>query len=129
MINPLFDPKTDNAAIADDTQARLNKPLAGGQLSADERAFLDQVLAYVDSGRINLYDAESLLNKEVHATLTPEAQDKAAQNAFLMLDKLRKMVDLERSSDDTNYQVKNLVQSVFQNKQRLESESGDIFII
>lgn len=127
-VNPLFDPSTDNAPIDQGTQARLNAPLGGGQMSEADHAFVQKILELVDRKTIDLYKPSTLLNQSVYESLTPEEQGKADQNAMNMISKIRTIVDWERSSFDTNYQVVHMVEALRQDKERLESEK-DIFII
>ena len=127
-LNPLYDPKTDNQEIAQDMQARLNKPLGGGQISGEDREFLEMVKKLVGDGTLKLYEPSTLLNDSVYEGLPQEAKAKADQNCVSMMAKIREIVNLEKASYDTDYQVKNLVHSLRLNKERLE-EYGDIFII
>ena len=128
-LNPLFDPSTDNQVIPEETQQMLNKPLAGGQLSQDEQAFIDQIMSLVEDGTIKLHEPSSLLNATVYEGLPLEIKAKADQSAMLMLGKIRDIVDLEHVTMDTLYQEKNLVAALRWQKERVETEQGDIFII
>lgn len=128
-LNPLYDANTDNAQIADEKQKMINTPLAGGQLSAEDRAFLDKLLELVENGTIQLYVPSSLINTSVYEELSTEAKGKADQNAVAMLAKIRDIVELEKAPMDTDYQVENLVHSLRLNKERMEGIDGDIFII
>lgn len=127
-INPLYDPATDNQAIAPDVQAMLNKPLAANSWTDEEQAFLNDLMAKVEAGSIGLYQPSTLLNAAVYEQLSPEAQGKADFNAMNMLSKIREIVSLMKLVTEPNYQIKNLVESLFENKKGLES-AGDIFII
>lgn len=128
-INPLFDPSTDNQDIPADAQTMLNTPQSGGQMSDEDRAFLDNLMKLVEAGTINLYQPSSLLNMPVYDQLPDEGKAKADQNSVLMLSKIREIVDLERAPMDTNYQEINLVSALRLNKERVEQFSGDVFII
>ena len=46
-----------------------------------------------------------------------------------MLGKIRQIIDLSKLYEHPTYQMKNLVEALKQNKERLEEHSGDIFII
>jgi hypothetical protein len=128
-INPLYDPSTDNQDISEDVQGMLNQPQSGGQMSDEDRKFLDNLMALVEAGTINLYQPSTLLNNAVYDQLPPEGQAKADQNAVLMLSKIRQIVDLEKAPMDTNYQEINLVSALRLNKERVEEFSGDVFVI
>ncbi len=127
-LNPLYDPATDNAAIDPATQQMLNQPMKAQAFSAEEEAFLNLLMAKIEDKTINLYSPSSLLNTPVYDALPTEAKGLADQNAFLLLTKVREIYNLMQISREATYQVKNLVDSLFQTKQRLE-EHGDIFII
>ncbi len=127
-INPLYDPATDNLPIAADVQSMLNAPSNSGRWTDADQIFLNDLLAKVEAGTIQLYSASSLLNNAVYEALTPELQGKADQNTQLMIGKVRQIVDLMKLYNEPNDIVKNLVESLFAAKQRAE-EAGDIFII
>ena len=128
-VNPLFDPTTDNQAIPQDMQSRLNAPLAGGVLSDEDRAFADQIHALVENGTIDLYSPSSLLNQAVYAGLSDVAKGKADYNAVTMLGKIRDIVALDKAAFDTNIQVGNLIHALRLTKENLEMLGGDIFVI
>ena len=127
--NPLFDPATDNQKISDESQKMVNTPLAGGQISQEDQEFLNLIVKLVDEGKIDLHKPETLINQPVYEGLTPEAKGKADLNAMNMLGKVRDIVDLEKQGTEAGYQKSYLISSLRQNKERLESEGGDIFII
>ncbi|MBT4385079.1 hypothetical protein HOD30_05020 [Candidatus Peregrinibacteria bacterium] len=128
-LNPLYDSATDNQEIAADSQARLNTPLAGGTIPAEDQEFLSKIMALVEDGTIQLYAPSSLLNDEVYEGLPLEGKSKADQNCVTMLGKIRDIINLEKADFDTNHQVANLIHSLRLNKERLEEHGGDIFII
>lgn len=128
-LNPLYDPATDNLPIDPTVQNLLNQPLKDSSgFSPEEQAFLDILKAKVADGTIQLYSPASLLNAAVYDTLTMEARGKADQNAFLMLGKIREILDLLKLSEEPTFQLKNLVASLHAEKTRLE-EHQDIFIL
>lgn len=127
-LNPLYDPKTDNQAIAPEVQTMLNAPSKTGSWSDEEQAFLNDLMSKVEAGTIQLYSPSSLLNQAVYEKLAPEAQGKADQNAQVIIGKVREIVTLMKAYNEPNDIVKNLVESLFESKKRVE-EAGDIFII
>ncbi|MEK9160090.1 MAG: hypothetical protein AAB383_05165 [Patescibacteria group bacterium] len=127
-LNPLYDPATDNQAIAPEVQSMLNQAPKSDTWDDQDQVFLNDLLAKVEAGTIQLYSASSLLNNAVYEKLTPELQGKADQNALLMIGKVREIVDLMKLYGEPNTIVKSLVESLFAAKQRAE-EAGDIFII
>lgn len=127
--NPLFDPATDNAQIADDTQQMLNQPLAQQGLSTEDQMFLNQILSLVEEGKLKLYQPSTLLNTVVYDGLAEEAKGKADQNAMAMLAKVRDIVNLKQAGMENTMQMENLVHSLRLNKENMETHGGDIFII
>lgn len=111
-------------------QAQLNKPLAEpGGIPKEDKAFLEMVIKLINEGKINLYNPETLINKQHYLTLTPEVQAKVDIEAFNLLTALRDIKGLYDTGNSETYQMQNLVQRVRLSKERLEEEGGDFFII
>ncbi|MFA5792370.1 MAG: hypothetical protein WC897_00685 [Candidatus Gracilibacteria bacterium] len=128
-LNPLYDPSTDNAPIAQDVQNRLNEPLQGDNTFTDEdREFLTMLLQKIEDKSINLYGPSSLLNMPVYEALPQEEKAKADQNAMVLITKIREIHSLTQFSMDATYQLKQLLDGVRLTKQRLE-EHANIFVI
>lgn len=127
--SPLYDPKTDNAHIADEVQQMINKPLGGVAYSQEDQSFLDLILKLVNEKKINLYSPSSLLNNDIYEKLPHEGKAKADQNAMLILTKVREIYNLMQTITEPTYQVKNLVDSLRLNKESVEKTYGNIFII
>ncbi len=127
-LNPLYDPATDNQPIAPEVQTMLNAPMKADTWSDQDQAFLNDLMAKVEAGTIQLYSPSSLLNQAVYPTLSPEDQGKADQNAMVMIGNIREIVNLMKAYNEPNAIVKNLVESLIEAKKRLET-SADIFII
>ena len=54
--NPLFDPKTDNQDIHEDSQKMINTSLASDDdYTPEEQAFVDMILRLVEEGKIQLF--------------------------------------------------------------------------
>lgn len=128
-LNPLYDPKTDNLPIDPAVQSLINQPLKDESGFSDEdQAFLNLLMQKVEDGSINLYQPSSLLNSAVYESLSPEAKGKADQNAVILLGRIREIINLMKISQEPTYQLKNLVQSLRDAKDRLE-EHKDSFVI
>jgi hypothetical protein len=128
--NPLFDPKTDNQDIHEDTQKMINTSLKSDEeYTADEQAFVDLILKLIAEDKIQLFTPGSLINHPVYDGLSDEAKGLADHNAMNMLGKIREIDKLSKLYEHPTYQMKNLVATLKQNKERLEEHSGDIFII
>ncbi len=130
MTNPLYDPATDNAHIADDVQENLNKPLAdpAGFDPADEQ-FLNEVVAKFDDGSISPHSPSSLLNEAIYEKLDDTKKGKADQNAFNMLTALRNIYNLWKAHPEPTFQIKNEIHRIRLTKEGLEGELGDVYVI
>lgn len=127
--NPLYDPKTDNAPIDQAVQAMINKPMATDAYSQADQELLNLIMRLIEEGKINLYAPSSLLNYPLYEKLDEAARGKTDQNAMLILNKIREIHNLMKYVKEPNMQVKNLVDSLRQNKEAVEQVNGDIFII
>jgi hypothetical protein len=127
-LNPLYDPKTDNQAIAPEVQSMLNQPLKANAWTDEEQAFLNDLVQKWDSGVIKPYSPSSLLNTTAYDALPEDAKGKADQNALLMLGKVREIVELMKVYHEPTFQVKSLVETLLEMKNRFE-EHSDLFII
>lgn len=127
--NPLYDPKTDNMPIDPAVQASMNRPMASDSYSQADQEFLNLIMRLIEEGKINLYVPSSLLNTEIYEKMNEAEKGKADQNAVLMLNKIREIHNLMKFIKEPNFQVKNLVDSLRQNKEAMEKIDGDVYII
>lgn len=128
--NPLFDPATDNAPISDESQKIVNEPVEDSAgISDEDQQFLDQLIKLIDDGKINLYQAETLLNKEVYDGLPDEGKGKIDQMSFNMLTTVREIHGFNASEFTNNsFQFKNMIHKLKMLKEEAEKEHGDVFI-
>lgn len=111
-------------------QKRLSQPLPKLLgLAAEDEAFLNMVVAKVESKEIDLYRPSSLLNMAVYSSLTQLQQGKVDYDAVNLLSTLRTIYGLWKANPTATYQVENLVHSVRVTKERLEEISGDVYVI
>lgn len=116
--------------LSSDEQMKLNQPLAKQDgLSAEDEAFLNMVVAKVESKEIDLLRPSSLLNQTVYNSLTQIQQGKADYDAVTILSTLRTIYGLWKANPTATYQIENMVRTVRLSKERLEEISGDIYII
>lgn len=128
--NQIKTPRMDNTQIDPEIQKRLNQPLQNQKgLSAEDQAFLAQVMDKVERGHIKLMIPSSLLNRAVYDKLTPEAQGKADFDAVNLATTLRNIYDLWKAYQVPTYEIENLVHQVRLVKERLEEIAGDIYVI
>ena len=129
-LNPLYDPATDDAHIADDVQERLNKPLTDSTgFDPDDEVFLNDVMAKFQSGQIQSHTPSSLLNEAVYEKLDDAKKGKADQNAFNILSTLRRIHDLWQALPEVTFQIQNEIHAIRLTKERLEEELGDVYIV
>jgi len=111
-------------------QKKLNEPLVDPEgLDETNKQFLDDVMAKLESGEIDLHTPDTIINQDVYANLDEKVQGETDLNAVSMLARLREIKDLHDFGQVKSYQFKNLVEQVRLTKERLEKDAGDIFKI
>lgn len=130
ILNPLFDPATDNLPIDPVVQTLVNKPPVDedGFDEADQ-TFLHKVTALFEQGIIKPHVPSSLLNMPVYQALDDPRKGKADLNAFNLLTTLRNIYDLWIIEKRPTYQIKNQIHSIRLIKERLEHDLGDVYIV
>lgn len=114
--------------INPDTQAMLNKPLAGTMDEAD-KTFLQDVVTKVENKEINLHEPQSLLNKDIYENLPPEQEQKVDMILQTLLFSLRQIVSWQEAGEQENMQMANMIRDVRIKKENLENEVGDVLKI
>ena len=114
--------------INPDTQAMLNKPLAGKMDEAD-KTFLQDVVSKVNSKEINLHEPQSLLNTNIYENLAPEQELKVNMILQTLLFSLRQIVSWQEAGEEENMQMANMIHGVRIKKENLENEVGDVLKI
>ena len=116
--------------IDEETQQELNTPMSDPSgLNQKNQEFLNLVVSMMNDGKIQPYTPSSLINEEVYNGLTEEQRGKVDLEAVNMLTALRQIKDLHDAGFTDTYQIKNVVDTARNTKERLEEEGGDIFII
>lgn len=116
--------------ISEETQQELNTPVSDPTgLSDKNQEFLNLVVSMMNDGKIQPYSPSSLINEAVYNGLTEEHKGKVDLEAINMLGALRQIKDLHDAGFTDTYQIKNMVDTARNTKERLEEEGGDIFII
>lgn len=111
-------------------QQKLNTPPVNPKgLSAEDQAFLNQVVALADSGKINLMQPSSLIKHAVYDQLPSDKQGKVDFDAVNLATTLRNIYGLWKAYQQPTYQIENLVHQVRLTKERLEEISGDVYVI
>ena len=116
--------------VDDQTQKELNAPVSDPTgVDKKDEDFFETVSSLVKEGKIDLYKAETLLNKPVYDTLSEEVQGKVDLEAVNLLAALRQIMDLSEAGFSDSFQIQNQVEAFRHTKMRIEKESGDVFII
>lgn len=120
----------NSQAITGNAQSDLNKPLIDPTGVSDvDQAFLNDVIAKIESGKINLLAPSSLINNDVYDKLDEMKRGKADMNALTLLSNVRQIKELHDLGHTNTYQAQNLVNSCRLMKERVEKECGDCYII
>ncbi|PJC37243.1 hypothetical protein CO046_01570 [Candidatus Peregrinibacteria bacterium CG_4_9_14_0_2_um_filter_53_11] len=121
---------TQNTKLTPEEQQKLNQPLAKSQgISQEDQAFLDMVIAKIESKEINLLSPSSIINNAVYDKLTEEQQGAVDFDAVNLVASLRRINDLCKLDHSASYQLEYLVHEVRLTKERFETLSGDVYII
>ena len=94
-----------------------------------DKAFLDDVIGKTESGEINLYNPQSLLNANIYENLKPEQEQKVDMTLQGLLFELRQIKSLYNAGERENMQMTNMIQDVRIKKENLEKEVGDVLKI
>jgi hypothetical protein len=116
-----------DADIPVEEQQELGKPQAAS-FSDEHDHFLATVLQLIDEGKINTGVPESFINQDIYDGLSEELQGKvdlAIPNVVSFLDKIIELH--KRPESNESYEMKTLIESLWQTKQRIE-EQADVFI-
>jgi hypothetical protein len=112
------------------TQKALNTPLKDDSVMAGENGrFLYLLLKLLDEGKIDPYTPASIINHKVYDKLSEESQGKADLEAVNMLAAIRDIQGLHGAGFKDSAQMANTVERLRLTKERIESGTGDIFII
>jgi hypothetical protein len=108
-------------------QIALGTP-RGESMSDEHKGFLATVLRLIDEGKIDTKEPMSFINDGVYRGLPDDLRaqtDRAIPNISSLLDHI---MDLHvRPEDDQSFEMKNLIETLWQAKQRIE-EKADVFI-
>ena len=112
---------------AESEQKELGKPV--GAALADEHAnFLQIVLKLIDDGKIDLVNPQSIFNQDVYDGLSDEWKARTDQALPNIISLLERVMDLHsRPEENESMEMKNLIETLWQAKQRIE-EHADVFI-
>ncbi len=116
--------------ISEEEQKELNKPLANPKgMPLEEKQFLDKVIKFVNEGKINLYNIDSVINHEIYDKLDLGLQAKVEIEALTVLNYIREIKGLYDAGFINTFQIQNLVQRLKLYVEDIEETGGDVFII
>lgn len=108
-------------------QRQLGKPQET-TLAAEHAAFLKTVIALIDSGKIDTKFPQTFIHAEVYENLSPTWKakvDRAIPNVSTFLECI---MDLHaRPEKDESFEMKNLIELLWQAKERIE-QHADVFV-
>lgn len=108
------------------TQTKLGTP-QGTNLQDEHVSFLKTVIGLIDTGKIDTKFPQTFLHVDVYEGLSPEWKaktDRAIPNIATLLERI---MDLHaRPEKNESYEMKNLIEHLFQAKRRIE-EHADVF--
>lgn len=119
-----------NIQLDEALQKKLGEPLINPTgISEEDQAFLNQIVAKVESKKIDLLKPDTLINHAVYDKLPPDKQGKVDFDAVNLAATLRDIYGLWKFVHQPTFQIQNLVHQVRLTKERLEEISGDVYVI
>ncbi len=109
-------------------QRELGKPHEDNVLTADHEAFIQTVLALLDQKKIDTTNPQSFIHDHVYRKLSLELKAKVDLAIPNIITLLERIIDLHvRPEKDDSYEMKNLIESLWLSKERIEKHA-DVFI-
>lgn len=122
--------KVQNTVLSEDQQEVLGEPLHDSSaVSGDQKEYFQMIMKMIQNKEIDVYRPESLLNKSVYDNLEELAKGKVDLTTPNLCNYLQQIETLLEKEGDDSFQMANLVQTVWQIKERIEKEYGDIYVI
>lgn len=118
---------SQNPTLSTEEQKKVGTPPQGA-MSEEHKKFLKTIIALIDSGQIDPYVPESLLNKEVYDSLPEVDQDKIDLALLNIADMIRMIEEFFRSTQtpDESPQLQEMIDYLWQIKKHAE-KVHDIF--
>ena len=108
-------------------EAELSKPKAAS-LTDEHSIFLNTVIRLLDEGKIDTKNPQSFIKSDVYDGLSDELKAKTDQTVPNIITILEHIMDLHaRKEDNASEEMKSLIETLWQAKQRIE-EHADVFI-
>ena len=112
------------------TQEMLNRPISDPSgVDPEDQKFLEMLISFIKKGAIDPLKPGTLINSKAYDKLSDQRKGQADLEAFNMLGSIREIRDLYDHGYKDSYQIQYLVNMLRLEKERIENEAGDIFII
>lgn len=110
------------------SQKELGKPNEDGVLGDRHTAFIQAVLALLDSGTIDTKNPQSFIKRGIYEGLSLPMKAKVDLAVPNIVTLLERIIDLHvRPEKDDSYEMKSLIDSLWLAKERIEKDA-DVFI-
>ncbi len=108
-------------------QKRLGIPKPTGLAQTHEK-FLKEVIVLIGQGQIDTKFPETFIHQPVYRGLSPEWRAKVDMATPNIISLLERIMDLHaRPENDASVEMKNLIETLWQAKERIE-QHADVFI-
>lgn len=121
-----------NAAIDSQAQSRINQPFsqASSSLSAEDKAFLENLIKRVQGGEIELHTPSTIMNESVYEKLPGNKKVEADLFVNSTLFVIRQVYDFYHSEHNNDSEMmQNMVRELRMKKEMLEKDMGDVLKI
>lgn len=114
--------------ISNRKQKKLNKPLKGDP-SEDHHQYFEFLYNLLEEKKIDLTGIQSIIHQDRYNELSHEQEGKVDMEATNLLHFLRRLHDLLSRDHHKTHQACQLVEHIWQVKERVEEKYGNVFII
>ncbi len=112
---------------SDADQKALGKPKAAA-LGDEHKDFLKEILGLIDAGTIDTKNTDTFVNEDVYKGLDLTMRAKVERAMPNIISLLERIMDLHaRPEQDESFEMKNLIECLWQAKERIEKHA-DVFI-
>ena|SRR3989344_2215130 len=129
MTNPYLQSVEQHSGkdLPSGTEQTLGKPRAAS-FQDEHTRFLATVVKLIDAGKIDTKNPGSFIKADVYAGLSADWQKRVDLTTPNIITLLEHIMDLHlRPEKDESFEMKNLIETLWQAKQRIE-EHVDVFI-
>lgn len=119
-----------NQNLSEEEQKKAGQP-TGNDMDDEHKNYLKIVIGLLDSKEIRVEEPESLLKSEHYNKLAELERGKVDAALVNIVDQLRQIEIFYRSekTPDASPQLENMIEHLWQMKNRVESKYGDVYKI